>query len=241
MQVQVSHRVARRLRLSTLLGQQEFLPLCIGTTYYELMERSFQLMNAGGDQWIDILCVSVAFEGKRGIIYCDAISEFSRCFNDLICLDVPDGSEDVHCMVRYADAPAFIAFYICQEEWHGSKCMTAVALHSSSTHGGVVCLSCGASYMDEFGTLVRIHSDYGTRYYKAGPPPDYRYRDIIADLPVYVDVPDPDASPSDVLRTDVLQVSTQHSGGVFRVSENVFDLLPVYDWHPLMLAIEHLL
>ena len=145
-------------------------------------------------------------------------------------------------MVRYYTAPSFLAFDICQNGWHGSKCMTAVALQSSSIHYGSVCPVCGASYMDEFGTMIRIYSDdHGTRYYKAGSPSYYRYRDIIAALPVYVDVPDPDASPSDVMRNDLLHVSAQHSGGVFRVSEHVFDLLPVYDWLPLMSAIEHLL
>jgi len=89
--------------------------------------------------------------------------------------------------------------------------------------------------------VVRICGERGVRFYKAGLPPDDRFRDIIADLPAYADVPEPDVTPGDVWRTDVLQLSREHAGGVFCISETVFESLRIYDWHPLMSALEHLL
>jgi hypothetical protein len=74
--------------------------------------------------------------------------------------------------------------------------------------------------------VVRIRGDHGVRFYKAGLPPDDRFRYIIADLPESADIPEPDVTPCDVSRTDVLQLSIEHAGGVFRMSETVFDRCP---------------
>jgi len=145
-------------------------------------------------------------------------------------------------MVLKVETPAFIAFELCQEEWQGRRCMTAVTSDACSTYArGWSCLTCGAPYAAEFGMVVRIRGDNGVRFYKAGLPPDDRFRDIIVDIPEFADIPEPDVTPFDVSRTDVLQFSLEHAGGVFRISETVFESLPIYDWHPLMAALERFL
>jgi len=144
-------------------------------------------------------------------------------------------------MVAKIETPAFIAFELCQEEWQGRRCMTAVTSDSISTYPrGFDCLTCGAPYMDEFGMVVRIHSKHGTHFYKAGLPPDDRVLDIIDDSSVSLVIPEPAVTSVHDLRADVLQLSTEHAGGVFRISENAFDALPIYDWCLLLSALDHL-
>jgi len=227
---------ARNLLLTSINGAQQLLQIDHQSCYRFLLEKAVEFWNAKCSDQVDILDISVSFQGNAGFLCIQAMSKGCRKLDDLICTDLSRVPGDVSCNVLRRAPPSFIAFYLCRASG-GSPCMTAIASDCwQSTERGWCCVKCGSLHKSEFGMLIAIRFQERVNFYRATVPPRTFYIEILENFsPCHV-LPEPIVLQTTTALTDVLTPSAQHAGGVFQIANDVFFNLPVYDWDTLPTA-----